>query len=106
VEYHVAGAAPPGSDVAVLGYAPLDFLSGRIELGRALPEATALVRGPESVVAPRVAESAAGVFVERIELPRATLDEPGRTGADDAAGDPASPHAGDSRRKGRRRRAR
>jgi hypothetical protein len=106
VEYHVARAAPPGSDVAVLGYASLDFLSGRIDLGRALLAATGLVQGPERVVAPRLAETASGVFVERIELPEAAVDEPGRTGADGGTGDPASPHAGDSRRKGRRRRFR
>jgi hypothetical protein len=106
VEYHVARVAPSGSDVVVLGHAPIDFLSGRIDLGRALRAALALVHGPKSVVPPRLAESATGFFVERIELPRAGVDVPGRTGADAVTGDPASPHAGDSRRKGRRRRSR
>jgi hypothetical protein len=106
VEYHVARAARPGPDVAVLGYAPIDFLSGRIDLGRALEAATGLVQGPKSVAAPRLAESATGVFVERIEPPPAGVDAPGRTGADAVTGDPASPYAGDSRWKGRRRRSR
>jgi hypothetical protein len=106
VEYHVAREAPPGSDVAVLGYAPIDCLSGRIDLGEALHAAIGVVEGPKTVVAPRLSDSVTGVFVERIELPPASVDAPGRTGPDTVAGDPVSPHAGDSRRKGRRRRSR
>jgi Glycosyl transferase family 2 len=103
-EYHVAADAPSGTSDAVLGYAPVDALPGRMALRRAMEDGARSVQGPAQITLPVLSETSSGVFVESIGVSSVEVAPPPTPVADEAPSPAASPHAGDSRWKGRRRR--
>lgn len=69
VTYKVTQELGSDSGDTVLGYVPVDFLPGRVQLARSVEEWAAVVRGPQHVTLPRLMDLSPGAYVEPFRAP-------------------------------------